>query len=72
MTRLQKEHNIGTGFHYAAIHLFTMYRERGFHEGMFPESERIGRLTVTLPMFYAMTTSDVERVAGAVKAVLAK
>jgi dTDP-4-amino-4,6-dideoxygalactose transaminase len=72
MTRLKNEHNVGTGFHYAAIHLFTLYRERGFREGMFPESERIGRLTVTLPMFYAMTEADVERVVGAVNAVLAK
>ena len=72
MTRLKEEHNVGTGFHYAAIHLFTLYRERGFHEGMFPESERIGRLTVTLPMFYAMTEADVQRVVTAVKAVLAK
>ena len=72
MTRLQKEHNVGTGYHYAPIHLFTMYRERGFCEGMFPVSERIGRLTVTLPMFFAMTPADVERAVAAVKAVLAK
>jgi dTDP-4-amino-4,6-dideoxygalactose transaminase len=72
MTRLQKEHNVGTGYHYAPIHLFTMYRERGFKEGMFPVSEKIGRLTVTLPMFNAMTIGDVERAVAAVKAVLAK
>lgn len=72
MRALKDEYNVGTGFHYAAIHLFTMYRKLGFHEGMFPESERIGRLTVTLPLFYAMTTVDVERAVGAVKAVLAK
>jgi dTDP-4-amino-4,6-dideoxygalactose transaminase len=72
MTRMQKEHNIGTGYHYAPIHLFTLYRERGFREGMFPIAEKIGRLTVTLPMFYAMTEADVERVVAAVKAVLAK
>jgi dTDP-4-amino-4,6-dideoxygalactose transaminase len=72
MTRLQKEHNVGTGYHYAPIHLFTMYRERGFKEGMFPVSEKIGRLTVTLPMFTAMTVADVERAVNAVKAVLAK
>jgi dTDP-4-amino-4,6-dideoxygalactose transaminase len=72
MTRMKDEHNVGTGFHYAAIHLFTLYRERGFHEGMFPESERIGRLTVTLPLFYAMTEADVERSVRAVKAVLAQ
>jgi dTDP-4-amino-4,6-dideoxygalactose transaminase len=72
MTRLQKEYNVGTGYHYAPIHLFTMYRERGFREGMFPISEKIGRLTVTLPMFNAMTIADVERAVAAVKAVLAK
>jgi dTDP-4-amino-4,6-dideoxygalactose transaminase len=72
MTRMQKEHNVGTGYHYAPIHLFTMYRERGFKEGMFPVSEKIGRLTVTLPMFNAMTVADVERAVAAVKSVLAK
>ncbi|NIA55896.1 DegT/DnrJ/EryC1/StrS aminotransferase family protein [Massilia sp. TW-1] len=72
MTRMQKEHNVGTGYHYAPIHLFTLYRERGFKEGMFPVAEKIGRLTVTLPMFNAMTIADVERAVGAVKAVLAK
>jgi dTDP-4-amino-4,6-dideoxygalactose transaminase len=72
MTRMQKEHNIGTGYHYAPIHLFTLYRERGFKEGQFPVAEKIGRLTVTLPMFNAMTMADVERAVKAVKAVLAK
>jgi len=72
MTRLQQEFNIGTGYHYAPIHLFTLYRARGFGEGMFPVSERIGRLTVTLPMFNAMTIPDVERVVAAVKKVLCK
>ncbi len=70
MTRMQKEHNVGTGYHYAPIHLFTLYRERGFKEGMFPVAEKIGRLTVTLPMFNAMTFADVERAVAAVKSVL--
>jgi len=71
MAHMAKLH-IGTGFHYAPIHLFTLYRERGFHAGMFPVAEKIGRLTVTLPLFYAMTTADVERAVGAVKLVLAR
>ena len=61
---------VGVGYHYAPIHLFTMYRERGFKEGMFPVSERVGRLIVTLPMFNAMKSSDVERAVDAVKSVL--
>ncbi|GJI92980.1 DegT/DnrJ/EryC1/StrS family aminotransferase [Duganella hordei] len=72
MRAMQERYNIGTGYHYAPIHLFTMYRERGFKEGMFPVSEKIGRLTVTLPMFYAMTTADVDRAVAAVKAILIK
>ncbi len=64
------DHNIGLGYHYAAIHLFTLYRKRGFREGMFPIAERVGRQIVTLPLFPAMTESDVERVVAAVKANL--
>jgi dTDP-4-amino-4,6-dideoxygalactose transaminase len=72
MTRMKDEYNVGTGYHYAPIHLFTLYRERGFKEGMFPVAEKIGRLTVTLPMFNTMTTADVERVVAAVNGILAK
>jgi dTDP-4-amino-4,6-dideoxygalactose transaminase len=64
------EQNIGLGFHYAAIHLFTMYRKRGFKEGMFPVAERVCRQIVTLPLFPSMNESDVERVVSAVKSVL--
>jgi dTDP-4-amino-4,6-dideoxygalactose transaminase len=60
---------IGLGFHYAAIHLFTLYRKRGFKKGMFPVAERIGRQIVTLPLFPAMVNSDVERVVAAVKSI---
>ena len=72
MNAMKDRFNIGTGYHYAPIHLFTLYRERGFKEGMFPVAEKIGRLTVTLPMFYAMTTADVDRTVAAVKALLIK
>ena len=65
-----KAFNIGIGFHYAPIHLFTLYRDLGFHEGMFPISERVGRQIVSLPMFYAMTELDVERVCVAMREVL--
>jgi dTDP-4-amino-4,6-dideoxygalactose transaminase len=61
---------IGTGYHYPAIHLLKLYRERGFKEGMFPIAERVGRQIVTLPMFSAMNESDVERAVDAVKSIL--
>ena len=67
-----KSHNIGIGFHYAPIHLFKLYRERGFREGMFPVAERVGKQIVSLPMFYAMNETDVERTCKAMREVLAK
>jgi dTDP-4-amino-4,6-dideoxygalactose transaminase len=57
---------IGVGVHYPAIHLFSAYRALGYHEGQFPNAERIGRETVTLPLFPAMELADVDRVVHAV------
>ena len=56
---------IGIGISYEAIHLTTLFRRKGFHEGQFPVSERIARETVTLPLFPEMRDSDVERVCEA-------
>jgi dTDP-4-amino-4,6-dideoxygalactose transaminase len=67
-----KARNIGCGVHYPPIHLFKMYRARGFKEGMFPVAESVGRRIVSLPMFWKMSEADVERVVGAVREVLAE
>ncbi|MBV8306169.1 MAG: DegT/DnrJ/EryC1/StrS aminotransferase family protein [Gammaproteobacteria bacterium] len=61
---------IGTGVHYPAIHLFSAYRALGYREGQFPNAERIGRETVTLPLFPAMESRDVERVVDAVNTIV--
>jgi dTDP-4-amino-4,6-dideoxygalactose transaminase len=37
---------------------------------MFPVAEQVGRQIVSLPMFYAMTIADVERVCAAMQEVL--
>lgn len=44
-----KREGIGVGVHYPAMHLFTLFRRRGFREGDFPVAEDIGRRTVTHP-----------------------
>jgi len=62
-----KDRNIGCGVHYPPIHLFQMYRARGFKEGMFPVAERVGRRIVTLPLFPKMSESEVECVVQAVR-----
>jgi dTDP-4-amino-4,6-dideoxygalactose transaminase len=75
MTRPQfmeamKAEGIAVGVHYPAIHLFTAYRAMGYREGQFPNAERIGRQTVTLPLFPTMQLEDVDRVVASVGKVL--
>jgi dTDP-4-amino-4,6-dideoxygalactose transaminase len=65
-----KARGIGVGVHYPAIHLFSAYRALGYREGQFPNAERIGRETVTLPLFPAMELHDVDRVVEAANAVI--
>jgi len=65
------EAGIAVGVHYPAIHTFTAYRKLGYREGQFPNAERAGRETVTLPLFPAMQLSDVDRVVEAATRILA-
>ena len=62
---------IATGISYEALHLCTLGRRYGGHEGQYPNAERISRETVTLPLHASMTEADVDRVCGAVAEVIA-
>ncbi len=64
------QRGIGVGVHYPAMHLFGLYRRLGYNPGDFPQAERIGGATVTLPLFPAMTEADVDRVCAAVAEVV--
>jgi len=61
---------IATGVSYEALHLCTLGRRYGGHEGQFPHAERIARETVSLPLHAGMTEADVDRVCAAVGAVI--
>jgi len=65
-----RERGIGIGVHYPAMHLFTLYRKLGWRAGDFPQAERVGASTVTLPLFPAMADVDVDRVCSAMSEVL--
>jgi hypothetical protein len=65
-----KQQGIGIGVHYPAMHLFSLFRARGFVPGDFPTAEDIGRRTVTLPLFPAMRDEDVDRVCETLARVL--
>ena len=69
--RRMHERGIGVGVHYPAIPTLELYRKRGYAERAYPNAERIGRETVSLPLFPDMNEYDVERVCSAARAVLA-
>jgi dTDP-4-amino-4,6-dideoxygalactose transaminase len=66
-----EQRGIGTGMSYEALHLCTLGRKFGGHEGQFPRCERIARETVSLPLHAGMTDGDVDRVCAAVAEVIA-
>jgi dTDP-4-amino-4,6-dideoxygalactose transaminase len=70
--KAMEKRKIGVGVHYPAIHLFEVYRQMGYREGQFPNAERVGRETVTLPLFPAMSAQDVDRVVQAVEPALSE
>ena len=67
-----QERGIGVAVNYRAVHLLKYYQDRfGFTRGMFPEAERIGDSTVTLPLYPKLTDAQIDYVADSVKAVAA-
>jgi dTDP-4-amino-4,6-dideoxygalactose transaminase len=64
------ERGIGIGVHYPSIPSLTYYRERGYRAEDTPVAARVGRETVTLPMFPAMSDDDVVRVCRELREML--
>jgi dTDP-4-amino-4,6-dideoxygalactose transaminase len=64
------DRGIGIGVHYPCIPGLKYYREQGYDERDTPVAARVGRETVTLPLFPAMQDEDVARVVGAMRDVL--
>jgi dTDP-4-amino-4,6-dideoxygalactose transaminase len=64
------DRGIGIGVHYPCIPGLTYYREQGYRPEDTPVAARVGRETVTLPLFPAMSDEDVVRVCRELHAVL--
>jgi dTDP-4-amino-4,6-dideoxygalactose transaminase len=65
------QRGVGLGIHYPAMHLFPLYRRYGYGEGDFPNAERIGAQTLTLPLFPTMTDEEQQQVCDAFQRLLA-
>lgn len=67
-----KQHNIGTGVHYRAVHLYPYYREKyGYQPGSFPHAERVGNNVFSLPFFPQLSEANQDRVITTLKSLLA-
>jgi dTDP-4-amino-4,6-dideoxygalactose transaminase len=64
------ERGIGVGVHYPCIPGLSYYRGRGYDPNATPVAARVGRETVTLPLFPAMSNDDVSRVCWALRDLL--
>ena len=69
---MMAEKGIGIGVHYPCIPGLTYYRQRGYRAQDTPIAARVGRETVTLPLFPAMQDEDVPRVCRALREVLGR
>jgi dTDP-4-amino-4,6-dideoxygalactose transaminase len=65
-----KAMNIGTSVHFIPLHLHPVYKKLGYKKGDFPVCEHIYRRILSLPLFPAMTRSDIDDVVNAVSQII--
>jgi len=66
-----KKRNIGTGFHFKAIHLHRYYAGKlGYDRGSLPIAESTSDRILSLPLFPDMTEKDVKDVVSAIKDIV--
>ena len=68
--QIMADRGIGIGVHYPSIPSLQYYREQGYRDADTPVAARVGRETVTLPLFPAMSDEDVARVCRELRDVL--
>jgi UDP-4-amino-4,6-dideoxy-N-acetyl-beta-L-altrosamine transaminase len=61
---------IGVNVHYIPVHLQPYYRELGFGDGAFPQSELYYSRALSLPMYPAMSEQDQDRVVAALRVAI--
>ncbi|MGD0502353.1 MAG: DegT/DnrJ/EryC1/StrS aminotransferase family protein [Steroidobacteraceae bacterium] len=69
---MMAQKGIGIGVHYPCIPGLTYYRQQGYRPEDTPVAARVGRETVTLPLFPAMQDEDVPRVCRALREVIGR
>jgi dTDP-4-amino-4,6-dideoxygalactose transaminase len=67
------DNGVSTGLHYPVpLHLQECFKDLGYKNGQFPETEKIASKGLSLPMFPEMTVEQVEYVASQIKTFFRK
>jgi UDP-4-amino-4,6-dideoxy-N-acetyl-beta-L-altrosamine transaminase len=61
---------VAVNVHYMPVHLHPFYRQRGFTDGQYPESEAYGQTAITLPLYPRLTDAMQDQVMSHVAAAL--
>jgi len=68
-----QEAGIGVGVHYNPVHLTTYYRRRfRYKPGDFPNAERIGASTISIPCYSSLSKEEQDYVIKTIKEVMRK
>src|SRR5262249_50964634 len=66
-----RQKGIGTSVHFIPLHLHPVYqRVCGYRPGQFPTAEAVFGRAISLPIYPAMTDTDVDYVVDAVRSTL--
>ncbi len=65
------EQGIGASVHCdPPLHVHPLYEKFGYKEGQFPATEKLAKAILSLPLYPAMTTQDVDRIAETIDSFL--
>lgn len=62
--------NIGVNVHYIPVYWHPYYQKLGYKKGICPKAEELYNAIITIPLFSAMTSNDVDDVISGVKKVI--
>ncbi len=66
-----QEKGVGVAVNYRPCHLYTLFRQRyGHQEGDFPQAERIGQRTISLPLYPGLRDEEADYVVTSVREVV--
>jgi perosamine synthetase len=63
-----EKRGVECGIHYPLpVHLQPPYKRLGFHEGMFPNAEKLAKEALSLPMFPDLTEEEIEYIVSCIE-----